>query len=54
MIVDFLNRHKFAKDEITLGPIITNDLLANPYQNAAETGNRRFIPDADLRIADEG
>ncbi len=43
MIVDFLNRHKFAKDEITLGPIITNDLLANPYQNAAETGNRRFI-----------
>lgn len=42
-IVKFLQEQKFADDEIHIGRIETNDLLANPYRdnNAAETS--RFI-----------
>ena len=42
-IVEFLKKRGFAESEISLSPITTNDLLANPYQNANETNGRRFI-----------
>ena len=42
-IVEFLKKRGFAETEISLSPITTNDLLANPYQNANETNGRRFI-----------
>ncbi len=42
-IVSFLKKRGFADEEITVGPIITNDLFANPYQSTAETNGRRFI-----------
>lgn len=42
-IVEFLKKRGFAETEISLSPITTNDLLANPYQNANETDGRRFI-----------
>lgn len=42
-IVEFLKKRGFSETEISLSPITTNDLLANPYQNANETNGRRFI-----------
>ncbi len=43
IITAFLKKRGFADREISLSPITTNDLLANPYQNTAETNGRRFI-----------
>lgn len=42
-IVAFLKKRGFAEEEISVSPITTNDLYANPYQNTAETNGRRFI-----------
>lgn len=42
-IVAFLKKRGFAEEEISVSPITTNDLFANPYQNTAETNGRRFI-----------
>lgn len=41
--VVFLQKHGFATEEITTGPVETNDLMANPYRDNTAASTSRFI-----------
>ena len=43
LIIKFLEAQKFADDEIHVGRIETNDLMANPYRDNTAAETARFI-----------
>lgn len=50
IVIDFLHAQGFSAEEINIGRIDTNDIMANPYRDADVLATSRFILTQNLTI----